>query len=492
MLTLYPDQEVAAAFLRSRPLALLCDDMGVGKTGAGLGAIESGRGLVLKVPACLRFKWQADLELYRPGEWAVHHVEHLGDFRWPRLREAVIISPEIVPSTKGEIARAKSALKDSESNTEGVLDFARRVDPAAAKRKLERLIKTRGVVDDPPAGLHVLGDEVHEDSNNKAAQTTRLRSLYRLIRKRGGIIHGLTATPVLNDPMELRGLLTTYGLHVEAFGSWFDYLRAWGGHKGPFAIEWGEPDDELVAEGLRRVSMRRLLRDVRPDMPALLPPEILHVDLDQGLADLQAQAETDLARRGADLWAYMNEPGQRPKKGQETSRIAFEWISRLDAALSACKVPAALRVVEKYERMREPLLVGCAHVPPMKALGARPGWEVLTGETPAKKRHAIVQAWKRGELRGVAASIRAGGVGIDLQAARAVAPVLMLGPDFVPAWTRQFIARRWRTGQTCPVLPIFLRADHPLETRKLEIVKRKRRLYEAVDASALRPAGAVA
>jgi hypothetical protein len=76
--------------------------------------------------------------------------------------------------------------------------------------------------------------------------------------------------------------------------------------------------------------------------------------------------------------------------------------------------------------------------------------------------------------------------------ARAIAPVLILDPDFVPAWTRQFLARRWRTGQTCPVLPMFLRAEHPLETRKLEIVRQKRRLYRAVDASALRPAGAVA
>jgi hypothetical protein len=490
---LFEYQHVGVEFLQERPLGLLLDDCGVGKTPTGICAMEARRPALLKVPACLRFKWASELEKWRPGVWKVHHVEHIGAFRWPKPGEAVVISPELVPSTKGEIARARAAVRDSAANTEGVLDFARKVDPAAAARKLERLVKQRGVVDDPPEDLHVLGDEVHEDSNNKSAQTQRVRSLYRAVRKANGVVHGLTATPVLNDPMELLGLLTTYGLLQDSFGGWFDFLRAWGGSKGPFGTVWGEPNDAAIAGAMRGVGLRRLLRDVRPDMPPLLAPQFEHVDLDEAVRDLSMRAEQDLAKRGVDVWAYLKDDEERPRgKGRETARIAFEWISRIGAALSTCKLPVAERVVERFARAGEPVLVGGPFIEPLEVLGRRPGWALITGATSAAKRYAICQAFARGELKGIAASIRAGGVGIDLQRAVSIAPVVLLDPDYVPAWTRQFIARRWRTGQTCPVLPIFLRAEHPLETRKMEIVRAKRRLYQAIDAMAVRPAGVAA
>ena len=68
-----------------------------------------------------------------------------------------------------------------------------------------------------------------------------------------------------------------------------------------------------------------------------------------------------------------------------------------------------------------------------------------------------------------------------------IARVLVIDPDYVPAWTWQFWARAWRVGQTRPVQPMVLRADHPIEARKREIVNEKRRLYQAIDAMAVRP-----
>ena len=51
----------------------------------------------------------------------------------------------------------------------------------------------------------------------------------------------------------------------------------------------GSPDGvdlAAVAEGLRRVSLRRLLLTVRPDMPELMQPRIVHVDLDDAVREL--------------------------------------------------------------------------------------------------------------------------------------------------------------------------------------------------------------
>lgn len=484
MPTLFPDQERGAAWLRERPLALLADEFGVGKSATFLAALESGRPTLLVVPACLRHNWGAkEIPKWRPGEWEVHHVSSVGSFRWPRMREIVIASPEMLPATTGEIRRAEADVRDAAGCQEGVLDFAKRIDPAKALARLERVTKARGAADQlPPEGMILGIDEAHEFSNNKSIQTGRLRAIVKQTLKRGGRVHALTATPVLNDPSELWGLLTTMQLHKAAFGDWWGYLNAAGGFEGRFGMEWGDPRPEKIAAGLRGVMLRRMLDDVRSGVPALLRPIVHRVDIDEGALSLRGSDREELRRRGPDVWRHVEEPG-----ASREDKVPFELIARVGAAISAAKVPAVLRIVEEYERAGEPLVVGGPFLAPIQAIGSRDGWATITGGESAEKRHAIVTAYARGELRGVAATIRAGGVGIDLIRG---ATVLVIDRDWVPSWTRQFLARVRRTGQTRPVQPIFVYADHPLETRKDETTERKLALMRCVDAAAERPVAA--
>jgi hypothetical protein len=464
-----------------------------GKTPAGIASIDRGRPLLLAIPACLRGNWTDEFARWAPGAWALHHVESIGAFRWPRVGECVVVSRELLASPKGELVRLERDLQQARKDADGALDFAKATMTEAAERKLAQARKRAGPSVPPPAGMDLLIDEAHVYSNNKSVLTQRMRAVVKATRKAGGRVVGMTATPVLNDPPELQGLLTTLGLHRAAFpGGWWEFMRLFGGAKSHFGTTWeGEPRDAEIADALRRVSIRRLLDDVQPGIPPYRQPRMLPVDVDASVLALEADAARDprlapLYERGQDVYAYLEGGESRPKGlGQAVSRVAFEWTSRIGAALSAAKLPRAIQWAEEMERAGEPAMIGGPYVEPIRVLGSRPGWGLIEGATSPARRHEIVTAFRDGKLRGVATTIRAGGVGINCQRA---AFGLVIDPDWVPAWTRQWFARMRRTGQTRAVQPDFLRVEgHPMEVRKQELVRKKRRLMQAVDASAVRP-----
>lgn len=492
--TLFPYQQDAVHFVHActaaHGAAAVLDDMGVGKSAVGVHALERGRPSLLVVPACLRGKWTDEFNMWAPGAWDIHHVENIGAFRWPKVGECVVVSRELLASPKGEIVRLERDVEQARRDADECLDFARANATDEAERRLAQARRRRAASDEPPPpGMDLLVDEAHVFSNNRSVLTKRMRAVVRATRKAGGRVIPMTATPVLNEPLELWGLLTTFGLHRPAFGGWWEFLRAFGGSKGRFGVEFGEPRDDQVAAALRRVSLRRLLDDVQPGIPPYAPPRILPVDADAGVTALESEAAGDprlaaLHARGLDVYAYL-EGAAPPKLGRGVSTVAFEWISRIASALSASKVPAAIRWAEEMERAGEPALIGCPYAEPVQVLGRRPGWAVIDGATSPAKRHEAVKGLRDGRLRGIAATIRAGGVGVDCQRA---AHVLVIDPDWVPSWTRQFLARCRRTGQTRSVQADFLRVEgHPIEVRRQELVRKKRRLLQAVDASAVRP-----
>ncbi len=476
--------------------ALLHDEQGSGKTAPSIACLRDKALLV--VPACLKLKWKDELAAWRPDLQAIV-LDGRGSFRWPRRGEAVITNPDILPPAAAEVEDVAEELAAAKAPDPSLLDLARAPgseDKLAAK--LARLERERAGAHEMPAEeTDVLVDEAHEFSNNKAQQTRRLRALRKPVAKTGGRVYPITATVLLNEPLELWNFLTTFGLNRAAYSDWFGFLRAWGGHDGRFGMEWGEPRDHLVAEGLRKVGLRRLFDDVVRNVPPLMPWVTETVDLDSA-----ARAECDevdrIAReRGLDLWrATPEELDGMDSLRRGEGKIAFEMLSRVKTALAAAKLPAAVRVVERFEASGTPwVAAGCA-VAPVVALGSRPGCAAITGAEDHETRHAIVKAWRRGDLRGVAFTVRAGGVGIDLFVRAGgpgdVAPYLCLDRDWVPAWNRQGLARVRRQGQTRPTLPILFRGNHPLEDRLDELLIVKRRRMRAVDAAAVRPQGVAA
>lgn len=465
-----------------------------GKTFQGLACVPDRAPLLIAVPACLIGPWTANLARFAPGRWRVHVVEGLGQFRWPRRGEAVIVTAERLPVLAAAVAALEREIEReaAEAALDGAIDFnaAERAQDAARRRKQAEKRRSAAAEEAPEPGTFLLVDEAHVYSNNKAAASKRMRPIVRIVRRHGGQVLPMTATPALNDPLEINGLLTTFGLARRAFpGGWYEFLRAFGGAKGHFGTEWGEPRDELVRDALRRVSIRRLFRDVQPHLRAEYHPATI-VDVDASVRELEAAAAADprlraLHARGLDVYAYLDGADVKARRGlgHEASRVAFEWTSRIGAALAAAKLPACHAWADRMAAAGEPALIFGMYAEPIRELARRPRSACITGAESPKRRHEIVQAFARGDLDLIAATHRAGGVGIDCQRA---ARVLIADPDWVPAWTQQSIARALRTGQTRVVEVDHLRAaDHPIETRKVELVRIKRRLGQAVDASAV-------
>ena len=110
----------------------------------------------------------------------------------------------------------------------------------------------------------------------------------------------------------------------------------------------------------------------------------------------------------------------------------------------------------------------------------------LTGQTPASQRGDIVRRFQAREVPLLLASLKAGGVGLNLTAADTV---IHVDPWWNPAVQAQASARAHRIGQSQPVFVYQLVAEGSIEERMLELQARKRALADGLlghdDGSAL-------
>ena len=131
--------------------------------------------------------------------------------------------------------------------------------------------------------------------------------------------------------------------------------------------------------------------------------------------------------------------------------------------------------------MREPIVVASAHRAPLDALATRSGWAAITGETPPAERTRIEDAFQAGHLKGVALSIKAGGVAITLTRA---SNMIFIDKAWTPGDNLQASDRIHRIGSTKNVNIISLVADHALDARIDELLAIKQAFLEkSVDAA---------
>lgn len=484
MPTLYPYQIDGVAWLRAHlaehGAALLCDDMGVGKTPQFLAVPDDGDPVIVVVPASLKPQTAERIVQWRGTGSRVRIIDGIGSFVPPAPGEWIVCNPDLLPAAPSETRKAERAVADAEDATLGELplDAGKTIDAAAAGKLLARLEKRGAILKGSFAPrTRLIADEADE-FQGKSAQTNRLRSVVRAVRASGGWSLAATATPLRNDPAELRSLLATFGLGGIAWPSregraldYWSFLRDWGGSKGRFGEEWaGEPRDGHIATALRRVMLRRLFRDV-VTIPPMLPTTRITVDLDAGVHAMADHTDEMLRRRAGEI-------------GRGEKKLVFELVSRMRAALAVAKVPAAHAWCDQMEREGEPAVVACVSVDVVRAIGKRDGWARIDGGESAEKRAATVARFQRGELRGVALTHAAGGVGIDLfRSAR----LLMVSREWNPARNRQTLARVLRQGQERRVGLSLLLGDHAIEDRLDELLAGRKRLMSAIDAAAVRP-----
>jgi hypothetical protein len=335
--------------------------------------------------------------------------------------------------------------------------------------------KPRRAWSDPPAGTILIGDEAHMIKNAQAERTILFRALSADVCGSKGRCWLLTATPLLNSPPELWSVLQAAGIAQEAFGSWPQFTRLFGGSQDRWGgWTWGDVSAE-VPERLQRVCLRRIRSQVLPELPTKMYQPI-SVDLDASVRKLCDAAVASLLANGVDIRGDVT--AAQLKRFDAPS---FDEISAARAALASAKIAAMVELVESYEEQEEAVVVFSAHRAPIDLLAKRPGWAVITGDTPNEERTAIEEKFQRGELKGVGATMQAGGVGITLTRA---CHALFVDRAWTPALNKQAEDRICRIGQDRGCLIRVLTADHALDERVNELLEEKDAIINAsVEAS---------
>ena len=401
---------------------LLADDMGLGKTVQAISALRvlRRRGEVetclVVAPAGLLDQWRRELSRWAPELSAIiiRGTAKDREWQWRARVDAAIVSYDTLLS-----------------------------DLAAPGGRADAARKTWDVV---------VADEAQRVKNRESAAS---RALKTLRRKRAW---ALTGTPIENREEELASILE----FVDNDGAASKQRRY---HPGP----------ELMSRH-RELQLRRKKSDVLDD----LPPKMTTV---QQIALTAAQrAAYDRAE---------NEGIVRLKAMGEdiTIQHVFELISRLK---QICNFDPETRESSKMDDVAERLeeltarghraLVFSQYVNPsagVAAIADRLGKFApltFTGELSADERTAVISQFKaRTKHKALVMSLRAGGLGLNLQEA---SYVFHIDRWWNPAAERQAEDRAHRMGQSAKVTVIKYSCADTIESRIDDILERKQALFD--------------
>ena len=462
----YPYQEEGVEWLVQMQYAVLGDDMGLGKTWQALLAMDASRGIICIVPSSVKYNWQQECNELRP-EITTTVLKGKKSFRLPEPGEMVILNPEILPAWLKPTAitcvpwKVEDGVRDLSTNcrfcvdgTSGSGEPCKKCKGSGIAKKFHYLVPV--VPEEFQAQLDncfVIADECHMYKNYKALRSKKVGALVNLVAG----AWGLTGTPMLNRPLDLWGVLQVFNLTRLCFGGYRTFERLYGAYKGRFGTEWGAPSDE-VPERLRAGMLRRMKREVLPDLPPKTYQDIvveindrdLRKEMDRMAADVDCVfTDMDLA----DMMLAFED-------GSQFDLPPFEEFSAIRAKLAEDRIPALLEIIETYEDAGKPVVVVSAHRAPVDTLGQRQGWATITGSTDPEERQRITNAFQNGEYLGVALTIT---VAIGMTLTRAD-HMIFVDFDWTPALNTQAEDRINRIGQKSGATVYKrLRSNHPLD-----------------------------
>lgn len=328
-----------------------------------------------------------------------------------------------------------------------------------------------------PPGTTIVFDEAHKMRNRKTQFWQRGKLAAEAIQSGRGKVILVTGDPMYNKPEDLYSVLEVGDCH-RVFGSLKDFREMFGAVRDRFGnYLYGMPTSD-VARLLRRVMIRRPESMIENMLPKHFFEDVI-VQLDKQTREACDEVMRFLAREGVSLNAALAEAGRTKR-----DKIAFEEISRVYAAVSLAKTPAAMELVTPLEDAGEPVVVLCAHVDPLKAFGQRDGWVVLQGSTSGRERGRMIREFQASKLRGIAISREAGGLGITLTRAKYTVDI---DDSWTPAANRQGRKRVYRLGQRREVTHYRLVGDHQLDRRIREVNDEKERMFLQVVEAACAP-----
>ena len=448
LLTLRPYQLHGVAwlqYLRAQNLAgILADDMGLGKTAQVLAhlLIEKHAGrldapALVVLPTSLIANWQSEAARHAPG------LRVLTLQGATRARDFARINEHDMVFTTYPLLWRDIAVLQAQTWHLLVLDEAQMAKNAGSRA---------------------------------AAALRRLNARHRLC---------VTGTPLENH---LGELWAHFDLLMPGFlGDARSFQRLW---RKPIEGNGETLRAELLARRVRPFILRRKKEDVAPELP-LLSEVLRRVPLlgqqralyESVRVAADEQVRKALARQGFE-GAQIAVLDALLKLRQVCCDPRLVKGSKTPATMEAAKMELLLQMLpELVDEGRRVLVFSqftemlalvqkelLALSPPLPFL-------MLTGDTPPAQRGALVGQFQTGAVPVLLASLKAGGVGLNLTAADTV---IHLDPWWNPAVEAQATARAHRIGQHKPVFVYKLLAQGSIEERMLALQARKAALAEGV------------
>lgn len=411
-----PWQQVGIARLLSAPGVLLADEMGLGKTIQAIGALRvllrdgTAGPALVVVPAGLVLQWRRQLREWAP-ELTLSTCIGPSEDRRQRWR-----APAQVYLTGFDTLRGDMALPT----------------PYGPRRRLWEV---------------VVADEAQRIKNPRTALAAAVKALPR---RRAW---ALTGTPLENCPDDAVSIL--------------DFVAP------------GLCDPAGMVAGLRRalsvVQLRRRRAEVLPELPPktafVIAPELLPAQ----------RAAHDVARSQGLVWL-------RSLGAELRVTHVLELILRLKQICNACpRTGASAKLDDLRRRLRQVAAAGEKALVFSQFVAAPFGAEaiaralgpfgpvLLTGRmSPAARDDALALFAADPDRRVLVASLRAGGVGLNLTAASVV---FHFDRWWNPAVEAQAEDRAHRIGQTRPVQVFAYLTPDSIEQRIGEIIAEKRALF---------------
>ncbi|HKG91670.1 MAG TPA: DEAD/DEAH box helicase [Gemmatimonadaceae bacterium] len=428
---LFPHQVEGVAFLLGRRRAILADDMGLGKTRQSIVAITeaapTGPWLVV-CPASVKRNWAREILAARPDD-AVHvcgpaDPPDVGYTGW------VVINYDI-------LARVDALLED---------------------------LPWTGIV----------FDEAHYLKNHTSQRSKLAREL--VAAAPDAVLHALTGTPLTNRPRDLFPLLQLVGHPMGK--SFLSFAKRYcdAQHNGFGWVTDGASNLDELRVQLHGVMLRRTkdeVLDLPPKLRSWLP---VTVPADTGRKETRRVIETLIAgtlgrARGA------VKAGRAP--GQDRVRLLAD-LTKARLQIAKAKAGTTIEFVEGVLAQGEKAIVFSAFDEPVQRIAAHFGDAAvkLTGATPAARRQQLVDAFQSDpSVRVFVANIVAGGIGLNLTAAR---QVVFNDLDWVPANHWQAEDRAYRIGQSGTVNVTYFSAEGTVDEFVSRALAVKSRLIEAV------------
>ncbi len=423
---LFAHQIEGVAFLLGRRRSILADDMGLGKTRQSVIALTEaapGGPYLVICPASVKRNWQREIAAARPGS------------------EVSIVGPGAVPEP-------------------GYTGWAV-INYDILGKHIDALLEH--------SWAGIVFDEAHYLKNHKS-QRSRLGR--QLVEAAGPdpIVHLLTGTPLTNRPRDLFPLLQL-ARHPMA-RSFLSFAKRYcaAEHNGYGWVTDGASNLDELRQQLHGLMLRRIKDDVLD-----LPPKVrtwLPVDVPEGTAKRESRKVLELL--------IESKGAQQDRRGGSNKIKLLAAITVARRKIALAKIKHTIDLVQDAVEQDEKVLVFSCFSDPVHAIQKHFGDAALTltGETPAAERQGIADAFQNDErVRVLVANIIAGGVGLNLTAAR---QVVFNDLDWVPANHWQAEDRAYRIGQTRTVNVSYVVAAGTIDDFVARTLETKATLVDVV------------